>query len=76
MSRFLDQYVHAPLQAVLVGAPSSPEDLPDLVLKMAREQFTALINGESLVIRRTPRPEEASDPDVMPEDADEEVPGL
>jgi len=76
MSRFLDEYVHAPLQAVLSEAPTSPEELPDLLLKMERDQFTASVSGESLVIRRTPRPEEASEPDAMPEDADEEVPGL
>ncbi len=76
MSRFLEHYVHTPLQAVLAEVPASPEELPDLLLKMEREKFTASISGESLVIRRTPRPEEASEPDVMPEDADEEVPGL
>jgi hypothetical protein len=76
MSRFLDQYVHAPLRAVLAEVPTDPEELPDLLLKMKREEFTASISGESFVIRRTPRPEEASEPDAMPEDADEEVPGL
>jgi hypothetical protein len=43
---------------------------------MEREQFTASLLGQSLVVRRTPRPEEGSEADVMPEDADEEVPGL
>jgi hypothetical protein len=76
MSRFLDQYVHVPLQAVLADVPSTPEELPELLLKMEREQFTASLLGQSLVVRRTPRPEEGSEADVMPEDADEEVPGL
>lgn len=76
MSRFLDQYVHAPLQAVLEEVPANSEELPDLLLKMEREQFTASIGGETLIIRRTPRPEEASEPDAMPEDTDEEVPGI
>jgi hypothetical protein len=76
MSRFLGQYVHVPLAAVLAETPATAEELPQLVLKMEREEFTAIIAGESLVVRRTPRPEEASEPDVMPEDADEEVPGL
>jgi hypothetical protein len=76
MSRFLDQYVHEPLRAVLAEVPAAPEELPELRLKMEREQFTASIQGESLVVRRTPRAEEASEPDAMPEDADEEVPGL
>lgn len=76
MSRFLDQYVHAPLQAVLSEVPATPEELPELLLKMERDQFSASIRGESFVVRRTPRPEEASDPDAMPDDADEEVPGV
>jgi hypothetical protein len=76
MSRFLDQYVQAPLQAVLDEVPADPEELPELRLKMERDQFTASLLGESLVVRRTPRPEEASEPDAMPDDADEEVPGL
>ncbi len=76
MSRFLDQYVHTPLQAVLAEVPATPEELPELLLKMERTRFTASICGESFVVRRTPRPEEASEPDSMPDDADEEVPGL
>ena len=76
MSRFLDEYVHAPLQAVLAAVPGTPEELPALLLKMEGNQFTASILGESLSVTRTPRPEEASAPDAMPEDADEEVPGL
>lgn len=76
MSRFLDLYVHAPLQAVLGETPSTPEELPDLLLKMERGCFTATILGESLVVKRTPQPEEAPEPDPMPEDADEEGPGL
>jgi hypothetical protein len=76
MARFLDQYVHKPLQAVLAEVPATAEELQELLLKMDRNQFTASIGGNSLVVRRTPRPEEASEPDAMPEDADEEVPGL
>jgi hypothetical protein len=76
MSRFLDRYVHEPLQDVLADVPATPEELSELLLKMEREQFTASIGGESLVVRRTPRQEEASEPDAMPEDADQEVPGL
>ncbi len=76
MSRFLDQYVHEPLQTVLAEAPANPEQLPELVLKMETDQFTASILGESLFVKRTPRAEEASEPDAIPEDADEEVPGL
>lgn len=76
MSRFLDQYVHTPLQAVLAEVPATSEDLPELLLKMDHEQFSAILLGESLVVRRTPHPEEASEPDAMPEDADEQGPGV
>jgi hypothetical protein len=76
MSRFLDQYVQVPLQAVLADVPPNQEELPEMLLKMEREQFTVSILGESLVVKRTPRPEELSEPDAMPEDADEEVSGL
>jgi hypothetical protein len=76
MSCFLDKYVHLPLQAVLAEMPTTPEELPTLLLKMEQQQFTASLLGESLVVTRTPRPEEALGPDAMPEDADEEVPGL
>ncbi len=76
MSRFMDRYVHTPLQGVLAEVPLTQEELPKLLLKMEREQFTVSICGESLVVQRTPRLEEASEPDAMPEHADEEVPGL
>jgi hypothetical protein len=76
MSRFLDQYVHTPLQAVLAEVPTITEELPELLLKMERAHFTACIRGESLVVRRTPRPQEASDPDEIPAVADEEAPRL
>lgn len=76
MSRFLDQYVQTPLQAVLAEVPTTSEELPELLLRMDHERFTAILLGESLVIRRTPHPEEATEPDAMPEDADEEGPGL
>ncbi|HEY7157297.1 MAG TPA: hypothetical protein VH575_25310 [Gemmataceae bacterium] len=76
MSRFLDLYVHTPLQAVLAEATAASEQLPALLLKMEREQFTASILGESLIVRRTPQPEGALESEAMPEDADEEVTGL
>jgi hypothetical protein len=75
LTKFLDLYVHAPLQAVLAEAPDDPEELPDLLLKMGRERFTASLLGETLAVRRASRPEEASESDALPDDVDEEVPG-
>jgi hypothetical protein len=76
MSHFLDSYVHAPLEGVLKEVPIAPEALPDIHLKMEREKFVATIGQDSFEVKRTPRAEEASEPDPMPADADEEVPGL
>ena len=76
MSRFLDQYVHLPLQGVLAAMPADQEELPDMLLTMSREEFSVSISGESFVVKRKPRLEEASPPDSMPDDVDEEVPGL
>jgi hypothetical protein len=76
MTRFLERYVHEPLDAVLAAAPPVPEELPDLLLKMKHDQFTATLGGETLSVRRDASPEEASDPDALPEDVDEEVPGV
>ena len=76
MSRFLDHYVHLPLQAVLAAMPSNQEELPDMLLKMSRDEFAVSISGESLIVKRKPRLEDASPPDSMPDDVDEDVPGL
>lgn len=76
MTRFLEKYVHEPLQAVLAEAPSALEELPDLLLKMTGDQFVATLAGETLTVQRDARIEEASAPDALPEDVDEEVPGV
>jgi hypothetical protein len=75
MTRFLEHYVHEPLQAILAEIPSTPEELPELRLKMQRDQFTASLLGEMLIVRRAAQAEEASDSDDLPGDVDEEVPG-
>jgi hypothetical protein len=76
MTMFLERYVHEPLNAVLAEAPAALEELPDLLLKMKSDQFSATLGGETLTVRRDARPEEAADPDTLPEDVDEEVPGV
>jgi hypothetical protein len=75
MTRFLERYVHEPLQTVLDEAPGTPEELPDLLLKMEGGQFIAIIAGETLTVRRDPEADEVSEPDALPEDVDEELPG-
>jgi hypothetical protein len=75
MTAFLEKYVHAPLQAVLAEIPPEQEGLPDLLLKMDRDRFSASLPGGTLEVRRSPQPEEASAPDELPADVDEELPG-
>ena len=41
MSRFLDLYVHAPIQALLAEVPVQGDSLPDLHLSMTSGEFTA-----------------------------------
>jgi hypothetical protein len=76
MSRFLERYVHEPLRAILSDAPDAQDGLPDLLLHMTRDEFVVAVNDETLLVRRAPNPNEASDATAMPDDADAEVPGL
>jgi hypothetical protein len=43
---------------------------------MTRDEFVVAVNDETLLVRRAPNPNEASDATAMPDDADAEVPGL
>jgi hypothetical protein len=76
LTKFLERYVHEPLNAILAEAPTAPEALPDLLLKMSGDRFTATLAGETLTVGREARPEEAPEPDALPEDVDEELPGV
>ncbi|MBI1915140.1 MAG: hypothetical protein HYS12_10435 [Planctomycetes bacterium] len=62
LSRFLQLYVHTPIQALLAQVHEKTEDLPDLHLTMAEGAFTASILGETLKIKRQPKEEEESGP--------------
>lgn len=75
MSRFLDLYVHTPIQALLAQVPENKEELPDLLLKMAGGEFSLTIAGETLHVKRAPKEEEASDEDPLPDDVEDEFPG-
>jgi hypothetical protein len=75
MTRFLERYVHEPLEAILAAAPAVADELPELRLLMEGGRFTATILGETLSVRRAARPEDASEPNALPEDVDEEAPG-
>lgn len=75
MTKFLELYVHVPLQAVLSAMPPTAEEMPELNLIMQREKFTASLLGELLTVSRAAQPEEASEPDALPDDVDEGIPG-
>lgn len=75
MARFLEKYVHTPIQSLLAVAPESTE-LPDLVLKMARDKFVMSVGGETLEVDRAPKNIGNVAEDSVPEDADDQVPGV
>ncbi len=72
MATFLDIYVHAPLQALLEKAP---EKLPDLLLQVTDGYIEVTIGGsEKLMIKRSPKPELASEEDEVPNDIENHLP--
>jgi hypothetical protein len=75
MSRFLHLYVYAPIQALLAQVPEKTEELPDLILTMKAGEFTATVLGETLKVKRQPKTEEASEPDELPDDVEDQFPG-
>lgn len=76
MARFLEAYVHVPLQALLAEVPATPESLPDVLLRMTETLFSVSLAGTVLEVPRSPRQEdEPSEPDSLPEDVDEQTPG-
>jgi hypothetical protein len=75
MSRFLEFYVHAPIQDLLKQVPPEAETLPEMRLKMQGGEFSAVLVGETLTVKRRPTEEEASDPDELPDDVEDVFPG-
>lgn len=75
MSRFLQFYVHAPIQELLKEVPQEIETLPEIRLKMEEGEFSAILLGEALTVKRRATEEEVSDPDELPDDVEDEFPG-
>jgi hypothetical protein len=71
MARFLEIYVHAPLQALL---KETPQLLPDLTLRMQHEQIIMEVGSEYLAIQRAPATEINASEDLLPEDVDDASP--
>ena len=74
MTRFLENYVHCPVQALLEQVPPA-EELPEMTLRMERGRFTATLLGETLSVTRTPRSPSDADTDPMPDDVVDQIPG-
>lgn len=74
MSKFLEKYVRAPIQDIL---NSSPEVLPELHLKMTEAIFSVSVNGEHAEFKRAGNKLDGEEGySELPEDVDQECPGL
>ena len=71
MFRFLQLYVREPIESLLA---EEEDDFGDLHLSHTLDRITIVIDGEQLTIDREPG--EVDDADEMPEDVDEQLPGL
>lgn len=71
MAKFLETYVRMPISDLL---RTVPVELPNMTLGMIGSRFTVQIGGETFAIERTPTTgEEESE---IPEDVDEQMPGI
>jgi len=71
MARFLETYVRAPIEALLLEAS---DELPDLSLAMTAGSIVVSVAGERLVIERQPNGSE-DDYGELPDDAADALPG-
>ncbi len=71
MARFLELYVHIPLQELLQEVP---QELPDLTLRMSSDRITMEIGQEHVTIQRGHTKETTAENDKLPEDVDQESP--
>ena len=71
MARFLEIYVHSPLQELLEEVP---QELPDLTLRMSNDRIIMEIGEEYLTIERSKTEGVTTENDMLPEDVDEEGP--
>jgi hypothetical protein len=73
MGRFLEQYVRRPIQALLAVAPRS---LPPLTATNREHSIDITIGNDLVQIMRSHDTVTGDDDDEMPDDIDEQVPGL
>ncbi|MBI4100575.1 hypothetical protein HY439_02435 [Candidatus Microgenomates bacterium] len=73
MSRFLEKYVREPIEALLKEVPEATQELPALTLVMNPSQLVINIEGETLIINRSPEPADYAEESALPEDINEET---
>lgn len=73
MAIFLEKYVRKPIEEMLAEAPQS--ELPDIGFSMSVKELVVDVDGEKARFRRESRGEMASEPDALPEDVEDELPG-
>ncbi|HXE55308.1 MAG TPA: hypothetical protein VN541_19950 [Tepidisphaeraceae bacterium] len=73
MGRFLERYVRLPIQSLLGAAPVS---LPSLTATDRGDSIDIRIGGNLIRIDRSPETVTADDDDEMPDDIDDQVPGI
>ncbi len=72
MGIYLEKYVHGPIDTLLEQAP---RHLPNLTLSASARVIKVGVGSESFVIDREPE-EESGHQSLLPDDIDEELPGL
>lgn len=72
MSQFLNNYVRGPISSLLAEAD---QVLPDLRVSFADNTITLSLGYESLTIHRTPDAP-SDEADALPEDVDDQLPGV
>jgi hypothetical protein len=72
MSTFLARYVRGPIDKLIREATG---ELPELMARMEDGNISISIGGESLRIPRRPEAAGGEEPDRLPDDISEELPG-
>jgi hypothetical protein len=73
MGRFLERYVRQPIQALLAAAPAT---LPQLTAINRGDSIDLMIGNDLVRIARSKDTVAADDDEQMPDDIDDQVPGL
>lgn len=73
MTQFLERYVRLPLDSLLTQAA---QELPDLLVARDGDNVVFKLGDESITIDRHEDPDYAAEPDAMPNDAEDSLPGL